>query len=361
MKKIYLFFIAAFLCLNGFAQHAANIHAHSFAAAGAGATSRTTAIGDTFQLSNIAPADTLTLYSFAADSGYVYGMNAFGDQGFAERYDFNGTDSSVTVLGVMAQFGGTVNPLSANTVSFMLYDITAPIQVSASFGYSGYPTNGYDTVTVPVTALGIGPVRDTLKSFLFPMAYSLNYSFFIGYNINYNFSTLSGDTIGLASSINGDRISVPYTVTSFIPDSGATTYDTLINVQNATQYSDQNWYDNYAQSDSLYNNLAIFPIVAITNPSGISKVTRGNLSLYGNYPNPASTTTNIKFSLAQDAKVTIQLADMSGKIISIITDNTLSAGTHVVPVSVAALTPGNYLYIIQSSAGSIAGQMTVVR
>lgn len=352
----------------GFAQRTAHIinnpinsiadHPHT------GATSRTTAIGDTLILSHIFPADTLTIYSYGADSGYVTGTNAFGDMGFAERYDVNGTDSSIVVLGVMAEFGGKVNPSSAKNVQFMLWGVSDPIVITSSFGYDGFPQNGYDTITIPVTGLGIGPSSDTLKTFLFPFPNIQNYNFFIGYTISYNFLTLAGDTLGLLSSKNGERTSLHYNYT-VIPDSeGASTYhnDTLINVQNATQWSDGNWYDNYAENDSLYNDLAIFPVVAINNPTGLNKVTRNNLSLYGNFPNPAVNTTNIKFSLSKSSDVTIQIAEMSGRILKTIPNNSLSPGEHVVPISTENMASGNYLYILHTSGGdAIAGQLSVVR
>ncbi len=367
MKKLFLLYIAVSLCSVSFAKNrtkttacpVASCTENTWSSVGA----RTTAVGDTSFLTNIPSGDTLTIYKYDSGYGYVTGPNSNGDIGFAERYDINGADSSVTVLGVMAQFSGKVNPLSSKSVNFMVWDITAPTAIDSSLGYSGFPRSGLDTVNVPVTRLGIGTTKDTLKAFLFPTAHLFNVSFFAGYTVSYDYTNLNGDTLGLASSKNGSSIKPHLTIITVPPvDSGANTYDTLMNVQNATMWSDFSWHDNYTDNDSLYNNLAIFPIVAIGAPTSVAAITRNNLSLYGNYPNPACNETNIKFAVSQSAAVTIQITDMTGKVLDEVSDQSKSTGVHIMTVNTSQLAAGNYLYIIHTSTGdAIAGKMTIAR
>ena len=324
---------------------------------------KTTAVGSTDTLSNISDTATLTLYtSGTRDSGYVTGTDFWGDRAFAERYDFNGADSSMQVIGVLAQFGGKVNPACAGTVNFNVWSLGDPRILGATMSYSGFPNTILDSFTVPVTQLGIGTGADTMKAHFFTTPTSqLSGSFFVGYSINYNFSSLNGDTIGLACSLNGDRTSHLFSVnvdTSF----GDTILSTVVNVQNATMFSDNNWYDNYTQNDSLKNDLAIFPIVTIHAPTGIKGITRNNLTFSGNYPNPAVNNTNIKFSLTNSLDVTVQIMDISGRTFNTIKQTGLAAGEHTIPVNTTGMPAGDYLYLIRTSAGDgMAGKMTIIK
>ena len=324
---------------------------------------RTTAIGDTLLLSNINPLDTLTIYRVGAGDtdGYATGTNSWNDIAFAERYNITGQDSSVMVLGVVAEFAGKVNPASVKTITLTLWDDQGSSQmISSTTSYNGFPGNILDTVSVSIKNIGIGTTMDTLKHFLFATPAQSLGSFFAGYSINYGFSALDGDTIGLACSKNGHRMGDSFTVKQVITDFGDTLYDTLINVQNATLEADNAWYDNFTQNDSLYNNLAIFPLVAIL-PSDVKGITRNNLTFFGNYPNPANANTNIKFSLAENTGITVQIMDMNGRVLNSIKQDNLAAGAHIVPVNTANMPFGDYLYLVRTSGGDgIAGKMTVI-
>ncbi len=143
----------------------------------------------------------------------------------------------------------------------------------------------------------------------------------------------------------------PVTSLQVILNPTDTLVDTVVNVQNATLTSDGNWHDNYTDNDSIYNDLAIFPIVVISAPDGVKGITKKNLTFYGCYPNPASNNTNIKLSLTKSADITIQIMDMNGRILSTITQSNLATGEHIIPVSTSALPAGDYLYFIHTSGG----------
>ena len=385
MRKIFILVIALSINIVAFAQRTVHtqpnavtgINSSNFSFGHNNTYSRTTGLGDTLVLTNILAADTpLVIYSAGiSDSGYLTGTDVWGDQGFAERYDFDnisGVDSSLVIIGVVAQFHGSVNPLSTNTVTFNAWDVGFPLVVSATTAYSGFPNDNMDSLVVPFTQLGIGATGDTIKPFLFPAAtIVLQNGFFIGYTMNYNFLTLSGDTIGLACSANGDRTSPAYTVQTYIDsvlnmegtaDSAITVTDTTINVQNATQWSDGVWHDNYTNNDSISNDLAIYPIVVIGSPTSVKGVKKNNFTFFGNFPNPAVNTTNIRFSLLKNADVTVQILDMNGRIISTITDKDLTVGEHTIPVNTSTMAAGDYLYLIHTSGGDgVASKMTIVK
>lgn len=353
-------FIAASLSTLAFGQRQATTLQHSHA------TTRTTAFGDTRTLTNINASDSLTVYTYGQDSGYVTGTNAFGDLGFAERYDINGTttsDSSVVVIGVMAQFGGHVSPTSTQSINFKIWGLSNKVAVTSSLAYNNFPMNGLDTLTVLTPYLGMGPTVDTMKSYFFPRRTdTIQGSFFVGYNMSYSFSSIT-DTFGLYSTLNGARTAPWYQVTPHVSTGSAdTVYDTVINVQNATLWSDNIWHENYTQNDSIKNNLAIFPIVIIGHPTGISSVTKNSLTFFGNYPNPASDYTNVKFSLARNADVTIKLMDLLGRTLNTVSLKAQGVGEHLVTLPTTNLAAGNYIYsIITSTGDAIASQLSVVK
>ena len=96
--------------------------------------------------------------------------------------------------------------------------------------------------------------------------------------------------------------------------------------------------------------------------ASISGVTRKDLTFFGNYPNPAVNSTNIKFSLAAATDVTIYITDMSGRTINTISQAGLAAGEHTVPVSTENMPAGNYIYLVRTGTGSgIASKLTVAK
>ena len=376
MRKFLLVAIAAITGHSGFAQK--TMHGHTAVAVNtytdasvillSPLQAKTSAVGSTIVLSNIIPPDsTRALYVHTgAGSGYVNGNNSYNDIGFAERYTFNGHDSSMKVIGVYAQFGGTVTAGSTKVITFKVWKPGPTVMVSANLHYNGYPQDVIDTLTVPFTKLGVGTgsAPDTVKQHMFAApTSSLSGTFFVGYGMNYNYAALGGDTISLLSTQNGHRFMPDHTL-SYIKNADGDTIaiDTMLNVQNATQWSDGRWYDNYTQNDSLANNLTIFPIVVIGNPTGIEGVTRNELTFFGSYPNPSSTIANIRYSLASASPVTITLLDMNGRTITTISEHNVAAGEHTTKLYTSTLPSGDYIYTIRTTSGSgFAGKLSVVR
>jgi hypothetical protein len=361
MKKIITILAAALVSIGANAQR--SMHGHI--PVNPTISEKPAAIGDTLTMSNIAATNTTrVLYAITpSGSGYTTGTNVYNDKGFAERYTFNAGDSSVSVLGVMALFGGNVSATSTKNVTLKIWGQSSTQMITSRLYYEGFPEGVLDSVVVPATQLGIGTTADTLKPFFFPAPTGyLKDAFFAGYTINYNFTTLGTDTIALKTSLDGARTTADYKLRYIKSTTGDTiATDTLINVQNATLWSDGRWHDNYTENDSLYNHLAIFPIVLIGGPTGISNVTHQELSLTGAFPNPSNKNTNIGFSLSAPSAVTITVTDMAGRAIQEINTGHLSAGNHNVSINTAHIPTGSYIYLVRTASGSgLAGKMQVV-
>ena len=366
MKKLFLLSIAGMFSVGAFAQSAPVRKAHAVPVAHQGSTtahlshSRTTAGGSVDTLGHISGTDTLANYIVGAnaDSGYCSGSVVFEDMGYAERYDFSTVDSSLEVLGVIALFSGTVNPASTHNAVFKVWTVGA--QVSAGLTgrpnvfESGFPNTVLTSESVPFTQLGVG-TTDTPKIHMFttPTAY-LHASFFVGCTINYTWATLAGDTIGLYSNKDGERTTPVYTVSA---------PDTIINNKNASQYSDATWHDNATDNFQIYYNYFLFPIVRVgASPLAVNGVKRNDLTFFGNYPNPATTSTNIRFSLSNSSDVTIRIMDMNGRTINTVKQDNLSTGEHILPIATADMPAGNYVYVITTASGSgIASTMSIVK
>jgi len=365
MKKVLLSALTMGLCFSSFAQMSKKVGVDykqkmsipilskdAIAAKG-------TADGDTiygvlnFSSSQLS-LDSLVNYQVGMDSGFIYGPNPFGDQAWGERFDFNGADSAVQVIGTFALFGGTVSSSSTHAINFKVWSQGAITPITGSnYSWSGFPSGVLTTSqNFPVTALGIG--ASSLTPFLFssPTAFIAD-SFFVGYTANWTFPASNGDTIGILTTRDGYRYAPLY----FLASNG----DTILNVKNATQYSDNSWNDDFFSNFQLAHHLAIFPILVVNYTTSFKGITKNNLTFFGNYPNPATNRTNIKFALNKAENVTVTVTDMTGKVLRNIQQN-YTSGEHTIAIETSELTAGNYLYVVRTAAGEGMGsKFTVVK
>ncbi len=67
-------------------------------------------------------------------------------------------------------------------------------------------------------------------------------------------------------------------------------------------------------------------------------------AVYQNYPNPFNPTTNIRFDLKADARVTLEIYNVLGMKVRSLNDGTMSAGTHEISVDMSRMASGVYYY-----------------
>lgn len=305
--------------------------------------------------------DSAALYGYGlvtpADSGYVFGINAYGDNGFAE-YFYPGyqSDTSVDIIGVYSSWGGTVNPNSTNTITFNLWAIdTTVYQITNTIYLAGLPGTVFaSSQAVPFKSLSLTPGTATLTYFTTPVP-NIMTDFFLGYTVaSYSFSTTNGDTIGLRSTPDGTGFGPGYYQTD---GQG----DTLYYSQNAVHTTSGSWLDGYVDIGKDVN-LSLLPIYFIDPNTSVKGVTKSNLTVFGCAPNPAVNNTNIRLSVQQNTDVTIQVVDAMGRTMTTIQQSGLTAGQHTINVDTEGWPAGNYVYVAHTSDGSaIASQLTVVR
>lgn len=319
--------------------------------------SKTTGDGDTLILTNIGSADTMIVpFVFSAPNyGFTSGPNSFGDKAFAERYDFDGADSSLKVIGAVFLFTGEFNPATTKTITAKAWNQGASVR-KGNRVYDGYPnTTLASSASVSITNLGINMTggNDSLKVIPFTTPTSfLTDSFYVGYEISYSPTALNGDTIGVVYTTQADRNPPVYTV------SGS---DTLLYVANAVMDNSGAWADEFTENTGLFHNFAMFPIVEVNWITNVKGIKNGNLSFNGTYPNPATDKVSVKFGLKNATEVNIIVADMTGRTVKSISKNG-AAGEQIISFETNDLPAGNYICVIRTSGNDgVASKFTVAK
>jgi hypothetical protein len=80
-----------------------------------------------------------------------------------------------------------------------------------------------------------------------------------------------------------------------------------------------------------------------------------------NYPNPFNPSTKIDYDLPYDGKVTLKIFDISGKEVTTIVNEFLSAGYYSVNFNAGDLSSGIYFYSLQSQGFVMTKKMVLVR
>lgn len=117
------------------------------------------------------------------------------------------------------------------------------------------------------------------------------------------------------------------------------------------------------QPDGLHPNDKGDKIIGYVWFDSINDAIENKLLLMGldqNFPNPAGSSTTIGFSLSQSANVNIQLYNMNGVPVKVITDEFYNSGYHKVVTSLSNLKPGIYIYVMKIAGRELAKKMIVV-
>ena len=83
--------------------------------------------------------------------------------------------------------------------------------------------------------------------------------------------------------------------------------------------------------------------------------------LHQNYPNPVQNTTQIRYDVPDDGRVTLELVDIVGHRIATLADRSHRAGSYTISLDTSHLAAGVYLYRLRTENISISKEMTVVR
>lgn len=112
------------------------------------------------------------------------------------------------------------------------------------------------------------------------------------------------------------------------------------------------WFTSQTSTPAI--RLILSERVAIEEISSVSGVI-----LNQNIPNPASYTTTFKFELNSSRDISLEIRDLSGRIVTSMNQGTLGAGVHSINYDVSELSSGLYTYTLIADGLSITKKMTV--
>ena len=118
---------------------------------------------------------------------------------------------------------------------------------------------------------------------------------------------------------------------------------------------------NYALDDNAVASIFDEYGIDITSVDPGEGTIPGKYALLQNYPNPFNPTTNIKFQIPQEGRVTLTVYNMLGQRVTTLVNENLKAGTHTVTFNATNFATGVYFYRIEANNFSQVKKMMLIK
>jgi hypothetical protein len=106
-------------------------------------------------------------------------------------------------------------------------------------------------------------------------------------------------------------------------------------------------------------NLFVDDVNLRTGPTGVENIIATNtVSIY---PNPAKESATLEFTLNKGGKVTVNVLDAVGRVISTVSNTTMQQGAQHVSIPTSTLAAGVYNISIQTEEGALTQRLSVVK
>jgi hypothetical protein len=144
--------------------------------------------------------------------------------------------------------------------------------------------------------------------------------------------------------------------TQFIPKAAADWKHKKVYLDN---YKDANLFIKF-KATSAYGNMGFLDNFQIkANATSVNDlITENSVSLY---PNPTSDMATLTFDVTKASTVTVQVLDITGRVVANVANENMAIGTQKVTINTANLPSGVYNVKIQTEAGSSVQRLTVVK
>jgi hypothetical protein len=157
----------------------------------------------------------------------------------------------------------------------------------------------------------------------------------------------------ILGGFNGQAASLPAT----IPAGSTQTYTFTYTVPAA--YNAWNMHVKVLLIDNTQAAKHIMNSAGTSTPLGIESHDASALNGVQVYPNPFNQNMNVDITLANNADVTVQMFDMTGKLISTENEGQLSVGQHIISVDGSTLAEGMYFVKITAGTSVVTQKVTV--
>lgn len=104
----------------------------------------------------------------------------------------------------------------------------------------------------------------------------------------------------------------------------------------------------------------VIPILDVTGVDVKPAITK-DFSLYGAYPNPAVSSTTIRYTLETSHSISIRVFDNKGRVVAELPASMKNAGENEAILNVSDLAAGKYYYTISSENTSLTSKFVVVK
>ncbi|MCH8496781.1 MAG: T9SS type A sorting domain-containing protein, partial [Balneolales bacterium] len=116
--------------------------------------------------------------------------------------------------------------------------------------------------------------------------------------------------------------------------------------------------------DNLYNGSAFAEEQSFVSSS--TSIESGDelpreVTLAQNYPNPFNPSTTIRFGLPEAEQVTLQVFDITGRLVAEVANASYQAGYHTINFNGSRLASGVYMYRLQTQNRVITKKMSLIK
>lgn len=253
-----------------------------------------------------------------ADSGYLFGNNAYGDVAKLMKIDaVTGLSGMGSIKSVLVGIAGKVD--MGGSMKIKVYDFTSATVLGAELGSITVPLSQIDTTVAGYALAGGAPrIYNVAVNFSTPIAIPASGAFLVGVEL----PAATGGAVAIISNTFGDF-------------AAATTNTFELWADNTLHTVPGSW------GVGVTSALAIFPVINYT-----SSIDELNLTS-SIYPNP--TTNELNFNLNGVQMSNIKVYGLDGKLVM---DNEVNGTSG--QISVATLNNGMYICEIVSQNGNVS-------
>lgn len=336
MKKLYTLILASGLALSAMAQAPRVAQTHSF--------SPKTLKVESFGSISRAPGDTLMLF----DGSGFYLANAADNTDF----DLENFDGDGKTIEPSMQW-----PEATGSFIFSFFSTAPHMQIPAA----GTDTNFFIGATSWFSPVGkadnwwsFGPVTIPAAGADFfwyhkipDPAYSDGYKLFIS-------------TTGPTPYTHVDPTSDTPVFVKADSNTGAADTAWTSKTVNLASYAGQRIYFHFNHDANDQFILYLDQMVVREKATGID-ANNSLVTTLNAFPNPASNVVIFSYALASESNVTINITDITGKVVASINEGTKASGSYTTQFNTAALSAGTYFYSVVTNNGTATKKLVITK